>query len=223
MAERVKPPRHQSFDHVLIGTPHLDETIAQFSLVHGVNPAFGGSHPAHGTSNYLLGLGERCYAEFVGPAETNEADLLNRIVRELPGERLIGLAFQTADLDTTVQNAKDLGLTVGPTLADSRHTPEGQLLSWRAALFEQLVFPGLLFFAIEWRETSHPSLNAPMARLQELEITAPDPAARTYVDELMGSDVTVLGGPVFRMRCKIATDAGSIEYSSAGDPLFMRA
>lgn len=213
-------PAH--FDHFLIGTPHLDRTVAEFSRLHGVAPAFGGSHRAHGTSNYMLSLGHRCYVEFLGPSETKPDDQLNPIVSALPGERLIGLAFETSDLEVTTRRAKDLGLSLGPTQEDSRETPHGQRLSWRLALLDPSVFPGLLIFAIEWGDASHPSFSAPSVELAELEITAPDPAAHKYVHDLMGSDAAVQPGNAARLQLKISSPAGTVEYASDAAPIFER-
>lgn len=211
-----------NIDHLLIGTPRLDETVARFSEFHGVQPVYGGSHPAHGTSNYLISLGDRCYLEFIGPTEFREADPLNTIVRGLSGERLIGLAFASANLDATVNRAKELSLVLGPTQSDTRETPDGNRLSWRLALFDPAVFHPLLFFAIEWGEGSHPSLKPSTVRLAGLEITAPNPLARTYLRDLMKSDAPLRSGSPVRLTCAIASGAGTAKHTSDAPPEFVR-
>lgn len=209
-------------DHLLIGTPHLDRTVAEFSRVHGLAPAFGGSHRAHGTSNYLLGLGDRSYIEFIGPSQSKPEDQLNRLVSQLPGERLIGMAFETADLETTVRKSEDLGLSLGTVQADARETPQGERLSWRLALFSPSAFPQLVLFAIEWGEASHPSKGLPTVRLEDLEITAPDIAAHEYIRDLMGSNAAVSHGSAVRLRAKIASPAATVEYASDAAPVVER-
>jgi len=208
-------------DHVLIGTPDLNRSVNEFKGRLGVGPIFGGSHPAHGTSNYLVRLGEQFYAEFIGPNAGGRVDELGQLVRDLPGERLIGVAFATSDLDATARRARELGVSLEPAREDSRETPEGKRLSWRLALFERRVFPGLIMFAIEWAGSSHPSLGGARAELSELEIITSNGVASTYVRELMKSDVPIVAnGELTALRCKIASAGGSVTYSSRYDPVF---
>jgi hypothetical protein len=205
----------------LIGTPDLSRSVDEFKAHLGVEPVFGGSHPAHGTSNYLVRIGERSYAEFIGPNVGGQIDELGRFVRDLPGERLIGAAFETSDLDATARRARELGVVLESVRTDSRDTPEGERLSWRMALFERSVFPGLIMFAIEWAGSSHPSLSGAGAELSELEIITPKAAASTYVHDLMNSDVRVVAdGELTALRCRITSAVGSVTYTSRCNPVF---
>lgn len=164
-------------------------------------------------------LGRRSYAEFLGPDGGDAFDEVGTLIRALPGERLVGVAFETMDLDTTATKATALGLQLGPIHADARDTPEGDRLGWRAALFDPAVFPGLLVFAIEWGGASHPSLDAPDARLEALTIVSPSPNARAFVHDLMESRVDVQAGPVARLCCTIGFEGGGVSYRSDVEPV----
>ena len=221
MNMQVSPRAYDALDHVLIGTPDLSRSVDEFKARLGVEPIFGGSHIAHGTSNYLLRLADRSYAEFIGPNAAGQTDELGRLVRDLPGERLIGVAFETSDLDATARRARDLGLSLESARGDSRDTPDGERLSWRLALFERSVFPGLVMFAIEWAGSSRPSLSGARTELSELEIITPNDAAPTYVRDLMKSDVPIVtDGELTGLKCKIASAVGSMTYTSRYEPVF---
>ena len=54
-------------DHLVYGTPDIEETVDQLERRTGVRATPGGQHLGHGTRNALLALGPSMYLEILGP------------------------------------------------------------------------------------------------------------------------------------------------------------
>jgi len=108
----------------------------------------GGRHPGWGTANRIVPLGES-YLELVAVVDEDEAarSEFGRWVAAVDAEsrsRPFGWAVRTSDLD---QVAHRLRL---PIEGGSRVTPEGNVLTWRAAALQGRAFEPSLPFFIEW-------------------------------------------------------------------------
>jgi hypothetical protein len=157
----------------LIAVADLADAAREFEVKYGLSSVEGGRHPGWGTANRIVPLGE-CYLELVAVVDADEAagSAFGRWVDAVDtesGSRPFGWAVRTDDLDAV---ARRLGR---PTDSGSRVTPEGQVLRWRAASFDQPAADPSLPFFIEWAKGSdypgrtavtHPAGPVELARLE---------------------------------------------------------
>lgn len=213
--------QYRNVDHLILGTPSLESTVALLSERIGLTPYFGGSHPQHGTSNYLLPVGGRTYLEILGAsAPRAELDAVGQLFVSLPGPRLMGIALETSNIDETLAIAQDRQLKMEEREPGARRTPEGTLLQWEGVHFDRRRFEGMLFFAIDWKNSPHPSAGtASAATLSDLEIGFQDTDRVEAYLALLGSDVPVKATPgPMSLGAKIKGPGGALALSSTEDP-----
>ena len=156
-------------DHVLFAVDDLDIAAREVEMRFGLRSIEGGRHPAWGTANRIVPLGDT-YIELVAVADPDIAatTAFGRWVAAGQSGRPLGWAVRTDALDAI---AERLGL---PIAAGSRQTPASGTLSWRSAgVPESAAEPALPFF-IEWADGSafpgaaavdHPGGRATLKRL----------------------------------------------------------
>lgn len=134
-------------DHVLIAVADLATAAREIEARHGLNSIEGGRHPAWGTANRIVPLGDS-YLELVAVVDAAKAaeSVFGRWVASgaFSTIRLLGWAVRTSQLD---QVARRLAVHVH---AGSRATPGGDLLQWRSAGIDQAAAEPSLPFFIEW-------------------------------------------------------------------------
>ncbi|MCF2435181.1 VOC family protein, partial [Streptomyces thinghirensis] len=163
-------------DHLVLATPDLAATVADFTRRTGVAPAPGGSHLGSGTRNHLVGLGGTGYLEIIGPDPDQSlagrpAPLVARAAHR-PAVRFLGDPPARSGRGRAGGPAR--GHDPGAVRPMSRRRPDGTLLEWRPT---DGVHPsGLVPFLIDWGTTPHPSAGLPVTPLLALTATAPDPA-----------------------------------------------
>lgn len=120
-------------DHLVLATPDLPATVAEFASRTGVTPAPGGVHVGLGTRNYLVGLGGRSYLEIIGPdpEQPEPVELRPFGVDRLAGPATVTWAISPPDLEAAIAAARERGYDPGPIHPMSRRTPDGTLLRWR--------------------------------------------------------------------------------------------
>jgi catechol 2,3-dioxygenase-like lactoylglutathione lyase family enzyme len=148
-------------DHVLHGVKDLATATRDFRERLGMNAVVGGVHPGRGTHNSLVHLGN-VYIELIsvsdpipGRAETLQAFLAD-------GDGPFDFAFATSDIAKASTDLRARGVTVGETRDGSRRTPEGSMLSWKAATTSAGPF------MIEWGD--HPEWFASRVELAKHEV-----------------------------------------------------
>ncbi|WP_375481759.1 VOC family protein [uncultured Jatrophihabitans sp.] len=162
-------------DHLVLATPDLAGTVADFADRAGVTPVAGGSHTGLGTANALVGLGPDSYLEIVGPDPDQPTPDTARPfgIDELDGPRVVTWAVHPEDVDATIERARRHGYDPGDAVPMSRRTPAGEQLTWRLTPSR-----GLVPFLIDWGATPHPASRAlPTVELTTLALLHPDPAA----------------------------------------------
>ena len=134
-----------AIDHILVAVDDLAAAGAMVEARHGLASIDGGSHPAWGTANRIVPLGD-AYLELVtviDPDVAARSTFGRWVAAATPGEPL-GWAVRT---DAIAEVAGRLGLSIAD---GSRATPDGDILRWRSAgLDAAAAEPGLPFF-IEW-------------------------------------------------------------------------
>ena len=169
-----------TLDHVVLAGPDLEEAVAWFGELTGVDPVPGGSHVGLGTANYLVGLGGRAYLEVIGPDPEQPTPERPRPfgIDDLTAPRIITWALATKDIDALVHDARDAGYDPGEPATMSRRTVDGELLEWRLTAPRFDYGDGLVPFLIDWGDTRHPtSRPLPQAPLLDFSGRHPDPAA----------------------------------------------
>ena len=134
-------------DHVLIAVADLAADAEEIEARHGLASVEGGRHPAWGTANSIVPLGE-AYLELVAvvdEAEAAQSPFGSWVAQARPTLATpLGWAVRTNELDDV---ARRLGLVVAP---GSRVTRDGQLVRWRLAGIEEASAEPSLPFFIEW-------------------------------------------------------------------------
>ncbi|MDQ1049518.1 catechol 2,3-dioxygenase-like lactoylglutathione lyase family enzyme [Streptomyces sp. V4I2] len=188
-----------TLDHLVLATPDLAATVADFSRRTGVTPALGGAHVGFGTRNHLVGLGGARYLEIIGPDPEQRAYDGPRPfdVDRLSGPRTVTWAISPADLDATVAAARAQGYDPGSIHPMSRRRPDGTLLEWRLTDGDTAHPSGLVPFLIDWGSSPHPSASGlPVTPLLELSATAPDPDEIRPLLAALGTWLALAPGPV---------------------------
>jgi hypothetical protein len=120
----------QRIDHVVRAVRDLDEAGGRLLRDHGLGSVRGGRHPAWGTANRIVPLGD-AYLELVAvddPAVARTTTFGRAIEeRAADGDRWVAVCLADDDLDAT---AARLGLEVS---SGGRTRPDGTELRWRNA------------------------------------------------------------------------------------------
>lgn len=185
-------------DHLVLATPDLSATVAEFARRTGVTPAPGGVHVGLGTRNHLVGLGGRSYLEIIGPdpEQPEPVELRPFGVDRLAEPRTVTWAISPPDLDAAIEAALVRGYDPGPVHPMSRRTPDGTLLRWRLTDGGTAHPSGLVPFLIDWGESRHPAASGlPVTPLLEVTATAPDPDEIRGPLSALGTELALTPGP----------------------------
>jgi len=134
-----------AIDHVIVPVRDLALAATDLESRHGLTSVAGGRHPAWGTANRIVPLGDT-YLELVAvvdPEAASRSDFGRWIASAVPG-RPLGWAARTDEIDA-------IGHRLGePVLVGSRVDPSGASITWRSVGLDVAVRePGLPFF-IQW-------------------------------------------------------------------------
>ncbi|WP_030940238.1 VOC family protein [Streptomyces sp. NRRL S-646] len=190
-------PAH--LDHLVLATPELAATVADFTRRTGVAPAPGGAHVGLGTRNFLVSLGGSSYLEIIGPdPEQSEPDGPRPFtVDELPSARTVTWAISPPDLDAAVEAARARGYDPGSIRPMSRRRPDGTLLEWRLTDGDTQHPSGLVPFLIDWGASVHPTATGlPVTPLLELSASAPDPDEIRPLLSAVDAELALSEGPL---------------------------
>ncbi|TME12517.1 MAG: VOC family protein [Chloroflexi bacterium] len=165
-----------AIDHVVLPVANLALAGAEIEARYRLTSVAGGRHPAWGTANRIVPLGDS-YVELVAVADRETADqtAFGRWIAAARPGRPLGWAVRTDAIDAV---GRRLGLPVVPGFRDP---PGGRRISWRSAGVEVATREPALPFFIQWGDgvplpgattVRHP--GGP-ARLKVLSLTA-DPA-----------------------------------------------
>jgi len=134
-----------AIDHVILPVRDLALEAAGLEARYGLASVEGGRHPAWGTANRIVPLGDS-YLELVTVADRETAARTafgQWIAAATPG-RLLGWAVRTDSIDAV---ARRLGQPVHP---GSRVTPSGAVISWRSVGADIATHEAGLPFFIQW-------------------------------------------------------------------------
>ncbi len=201
-------------DHLVLATPDLAATVADFTRRTGVVPAPGGVHVGRGTRNHLVALGGTAYLEIVGPDPEQPEPTGPRpfTVDTLPTARTVTWAISPPDLDAAVAAARSRGYDPGEIRPMSRRRPDGTLLKWRLTDGDTQHPSGLVPFLIDWGASPHPTASGlPNAPLLSLAATHPAPDEIRPLLAAVGTDLRLAEGPV-GLSFTVDTPRGPVSF-----------
>lgn len=206
-------------DHVLIAVPDLAAAGREFDVRHGLASIEGGRHPAWGTANRIVPLGDS-YLELVAVVDAAAAaeSAMGRWVASGVSNtaRPLGWVVRTSHLD---ELARRLDLPIHP---GSRTTPGGDQMRWRRAGIDQAAAEPSLPFFIEWAAQTRcldrqPSATAPAPpRSRESSLDADPGRLAGWLGHHQLPIVVRPGRPAVT-TIYISSDAGEIVLGSAGN------
>ena len=202
-------------DHLMFAVADLNAGIAQIEAMTGVKARFGGAHPGRGSRNALLSLGPRAYLEIIAPdpEQSSPRSLESLGLSATRQSRLIGWAFNSADLPRIVTDAGSRGLAMRQPESGERRRPDGKVLSWRTtALVDERTGDGLVPFFIDWGATEHPSVPAPKgARLVSIRAQHPAPGSVQQIFDALGIALKIETGSEAALIAVLDTPRGRVE------------
>ena len=201
-------------DHLVYGTPDLEDTVDQLERQAGVRAAPGGQHLEHGTRNALIALGPATYLEILGPdpqqPEPDEPRWLG--IDDLDAPRLITWAATASPLAPFVEKATALGIVLGRVQPARRRRPDGIDLNWQLTDPSVMLADGLVPFFIDWGSGPHPADTAPRGvTLTALRAEHPEPDVVASLLRALDLGLEVLPGPRIALTAILECSRGNIE------------
>lgn len=201
-------------DHIILATPDVDDTADRLTTTLGVRAVAGGKHPAWGTRNALIALGDQIYLEIVGPDPDSPPQEPPRPfgLETLSVPRLATWAVKGRALEALVKHARAEGVDLGDVQRRTRRRPDGMLLSWAMTELTAPRADGIIPFFVDWGETPHPATTSPQGgTLIGLRALHPDaPNVRTMLRSL-GLAIEVEPGEAPELIATLRTRKGEIE------------
>lgn len=201
-------------DHIVYATPDLNSGMEQLGKLLGITATPGGRHPGWGTHNALISLGPDSYLEIIGPDPESPKPEQSRPfqIDSLSAPRLVTWVAKGSGLTDLVNRAKQQGIMLGEVMAMSRHTPDGELLSWHLTNPMTIVADGIIPTFIDWGTTRHPALVAAQgACLVNLRAEHPDAAKVTDRLNALGLGLPVVAGTRPELIATIDCPKGRVE------------
>lgn len=204
---------HQ-IDHLLYGTPNLEEGIAYIHELTGVKPIIGGSHPGLGTHNALMGLGNNTYFEIIAPDPQQTVDRVWMALDQLKGPKLFRWAAASCDVPAIRDQGLRKGVNIGHVKSGSRYKPDGALLEWTLSDPNVNLGQGLVPFFIDWGQKGNPTPLLPTGcLLKSLKAEHPDSERITRTLNTLGLQLEINQGPEALLKAEIMTPKGLIHLS----------
>jgi hypothetical protein len=201
-------------DHIVLATPDVEDTADRLTTMLGVSPVPGGSHPAWGTLNALVALGDRVYLEVVGPdRESPPLDSPRPFGLDgIQAPRLVTWAVRGRALGALVAHARADGIELGEVQRRTRRRPDGVLLGWSMTDLDAPRMDGLLPFFVDWGVTPHPATSSPRGgTLVGLRALHPDPEELRRALRLLGLALEVERADVPELIASLETHRGRVD------------
>ena len=201
-------------DHLVYGTPDLEDTVDRLERQTGVRAASGGQHLGRGTRNALIALGPASYLEILGPdpeqPQPDEPRWLG--IDDLDAPRLITWAATASPLAAFVEQAAARGIALGGVQPAHRQRPDGVDLHWELTDPSVMLAEGMVPFLIDWGSGPHPADTAPGgATLKVLRAEHPEPDAVVSLLQALDLNLEVLRGQRTALVAILDCPKGTVE------------
>ena len=203
-------------DHLLYAARDLGEGVDRIEALIGVRAGPGGRHPAWGTHNALIGLGDRIYLEIIAPDPDAPPPAAPRPLGldTLSAPRLASWVAAATDLDRVAASARALGVDLGQVMERSRLRPDGTTLHWTMTDPAAPREGGVVPFFINWGDTPHPAASAPSGgRLVGLRARHPDAKRVAVILKRMGLALDVERSDPPGLVATLETPKGRVELA----------
>ncbi|HEX7719609.1 MAG TPA: VOC family protein [Woeseiaceae bacterium] len=212
--EKQSGPLPARIDHLVLAAPDLELGIRYVQEQFGVDPIPGGNHPVYGTRNALVGLGEHCYLEIIGPdpeiLSGDEVKVFGIHKRNRPG--LVTWAVQGSNLEDFAEAARSELIDLGAVAVGNRRQPDGRELTWQFTDPLAARMGGVLPFFIDWGDTPHPAASlSGDCRLLEFRLQHPHVGEVQKRLNFLGLEVRVEAAAEPRVLARIRTPGGDID------------
>ena len=207
------PSLLSKIDHLVYAVPDFEAGLDFVENLLGIRPGMGGQHPAFGTQNALLSLGEACYLEIIGPDPSLGTPARPRPfgIDRLTAPKLVTWAAKASGLEAWVKKARENGLPVGNIATGQRLRPDGTLLAWQLTDLYVLIEGGIIPFLIDWGDSQHPAKAAtPGIRLLDLRAEHPQPEAVKNMLQLLDIEMQVDAGEGPSLVATLETPKGLV-------------
>lgn len=179
-------------DHLVWASPSLDDAVAAFADMSGVQATAGGRHMGIGSRNALADLGDRVYLAIDGPdREQSLTDNYGAQLAALARPTLSRFAVQTGDLAAAQAVLARHGIA-SEVRPGGRTGTNGETYAWQTlAVADRSLGAGMPIIKT-WLTPQHPSSEAPSGcQLVALTVAhdTPDTVRRLYED--LGLDLSV--------------------------------
>jgi len=167
----------KKIDHIIFGCSDINEGIAIIHNKLGIDAPIAGRHPAFGTINALLSLGEGTYFEIIAPDPERKSKKIPDIfgLDQLKKPGLIGWMVKDNDPEKTIESLSKAGFQMGDLISGVRERPDGSIVSWQLTNPSIRLIEGFIPFLIQWgKQTIHPSQVTPKGcNLVDLQVFHP--------------------------------------------------
>ncbi len=198
-------------DHLIYTVPNLEDGIAEIVSMFGVRPVCGGSHPAFGTCNALLSLGNRTYLEIMAPDHSLPVPENGRLFEGEFNNKLTTWVLNAENIVETHRYANENGIVLGEILPGERVKPDGTKLNWLLTDPYAFAKQGAIPFLINWGDSLHPADTSPNGgKLQTLRIGHPEAGPVEHQLGLLGVEVSVFESDKVTLEASIETKSGVI-------------
>lgn len=201
-----------AIDHLIFGVRDLDAAAHRFWEEYGLASYEGGVHPAYGTANRIVPMGDS-YIEIMGVADPSVArtNPLGEFLlsQTQGGDRWVAWCLRSDDIEAT---ATRIGSAAIP---GERMRPDGRAVTWRLAGLEIALSDPPLPFFIAWDDPAQMPGREPLAHradakgIRRVELACDPHRLRSHA----GTDlpVRVVDGPPGINAVVVATGDGSIQ------------
>ena len=200
-------------DHLVVSCERLEDGVAYVEDALGVAMEPGGQHPAMGTHNRLLGLGD-VYLEVIAIDPSASGSVRPRwfgLDRFASPPRLTNWVARTSSLSAALELAPagtgvPMQISRGDLVWDIAISADGSLPFDGA-------FPGL----IDWGGAVHPTMRLPASGCSLKALTVNHPDSDSLCEALSrfrgGLGAHVAAGPEFSMTAIISSPGGTVTLS----------
>jgi len=185
----------REIDHVVYCTPNLEDSIAQFEEMYGVEAVPGGRHTFKGTKNALFRLGDRCYFEMLA-IDTEKPDWPTKRWMgidfvEIP--KITRICFKSLNLEKDAAVLRSYHAEHGQIEQGERQTTKGDFLRWKLAVPSASPEVDLIPFFVDWSESAvHPCDNMDkQCELLEIKMAHPNPSKVQVWFKKLGVELAV--------------------------------